>query len=67
MTTPTQPLPEVTQLYCPKSGGAPDEDNTTHHIVAPARGGRAICRYCRRTENQIRDAVGEGITDATVR
>ena len=52
---------EVTRLYCPKSGGQPGEDNTTHHLVPRfPRGGKAgerehVCRDCGKTEAELRE------------
>lgn len=39
---------EPTQQYCPKSGGQPGEDNTTHHLVPRTEGGKSVlkCKYC---------------------
>lgn len=49
---------DVTQHYCPKSGGRPGEDNTTHHLAPRGAGGgqrQQVCRYCGRTEKQLRE------------
>lgn len=49
---------DVTQLYCPKSGGAPGEANTTHHLVScgALTNPRLVCSYCRRTERELQQA-----------
>lgn len=51
----TRATVEVTRLYCPESGGQPGEDSTTHHMQR--RSGVMVCRYCNRTEKQLRDAA----------
>jgi hypothetical protein len=49
---------DVTQLYCPASGGQPGEDNTTHHLVP--KSGSMTCTYCGRTEKQLRADAEKG-------
>ena len=47
---------DVTQLYCPMSGGQPDGDNTTHHLVPKGVAVRQlVCRYCGKPEKQLRE------------
>lgn len=48
---------EVTTLYCPESGGQPGDDGTTHHLQprGPQTARVNACRYCGRTEKQLRD------------
>lgn len=42
---------DATQMHCDKSGGAPGEDNTTHHLVP--RSPDMVCQFCKRTAAQI--------------
>lgn len=51
---------DVTQLYCPESGGEPGEDSTTHHLRPRSAGGgaqRMVCAYCGKTEAELRAAA----------
>jgi len=42
----------ATDLYCPASGRAEGEDNSTHHLI-PGPGSAQVCRYCRKPARTI--------------
>lgn len=46
----------ATQEYCPETGLNPGEDNSTHHLLPRAKG--MTCRYCKKTEEQLRTQHG---------
>lgn len=52
---------DVAQYYCPDNelGGKPGEDATTHHLVPRAKG--QTCRYCGKTEKQLRTEIDRGM------
>lgn len=49
---------QASRLWCDASGVPEGADNSTHHLVAPARGGRMVCVKCRRTEKNILAEAG---------
>jgi hypothetical protein len=56
---------DVTALYCPRSEGEQGEDNTTHHLQ-PRMVNRErvqVCRYCGKTERQLREKEVDADTD----
>lgn len=56
---------DVTQLWCDRSGVQPGDDNSTHYLEpkGPSGGRSMTCRYCGRTEKQLREGT-EKLLDA---
>lgn len=54
-------LIDVTQIFCPESGGRRGEDNATHYLIPIGTKTQYLaCRYCKKSEAKIREEQANG-------